>query len=141
MERQAEIIIAHARKRQAKIDSQNAIEHRVKFLKDTPKTVIRMLRRGHSLEEALKETSKICDVPIVTISKHWDNFLKEKNQKSVAERNKLLKDLHALGLSNVTIAKRLDLHPVSVSRILSKNKKGKSKDYSPSIGSIFKTEV
>ena len=123
MERQAEIILSLARKKQLKIDQGSEIDRQIKYLKDTPNTVIKILRRGCSLEEAIAETSKISDAPIVTIEKHWENFLNAKNRDTVAQRNKLIRDLHSLGLTNVTIAKRLDLHPVSVSRILSSAKK------------------
>lgn len=127
MERQAEIILALARKKQLKIDQGTEIDRQIKYLKETPSIVIRILRRGCSLEEAIAETSKISDAPIVTIEKHWENFLHTNNKNTVAQRNKLIRDLHSLGLTNVAIAQRLDLHPVSVSRILSSAKKKASR--------------
>lgn len=123
MERQAAIILALARKKQLKIDQGTEIDRQIKYLKETPNTVIKILRRGCSLEEAIAETSKISNAPIVTIEKHWEKFLHAKNKDTVIKRNKLIKDLHSLGLTNVAIAKRLDLHPVSVSRILSSAKR------------------
>ncbi|MGH1377165.1 MAG: hypothetical protein ACRBCK_12585 [Alphaproteobacteria bacterium] len=138
MERQAEIILALARKKQLKIDRGVEIDRQIQYLKNTPTTVIKKLRRGCSLEEAIAETAKISDAPIVTIKKHWDNFLSNKDQNSVAQRNKLIMDLHSLGLTNVTIAKRLHIHPVTVSRIISKHRK--STPHKKPIGEAFKRD-
>lgn len=98
------------------------VNRRAEFLASTPKVVMRYLKQGHSAERALQLASEHTGVKIVTIRAHWKNFLNDKSKKAVRARNALALELHGLGLSNVNIADRLNLHPVTVSRILSAEK-------------------
>ena len=122
-DKQAVIIRSRAQKLQQRAHSGQMVDQQIKFLKNTPKTVMRYLKLGHCIDRALQLTADHTDTPKVTIKAHWKNFTDSKKQNDIKLRDNLIMEMHGLGLSNVAISNRIDLHPVSVSRILSKKKK------------------
>ena len=120
LHRQSEIVLALARKKQAKEDEKLETERRIMCLQESYKTVMRMLRRGMSLSEAIEETAKIIQTPITTIEKRWEDFLADTNRTNSRQRHILIRDLSSIGITNVEIGRRLGMHPVTISRILSR---------------------
>ncbi|MCB1557235.1 MAG: hypothetical protein KDJ15_07990 [Alphaproteobacteria bacterium] len=121
-EKQSSILRARAQSLQEYQHMENQVAMRVDFLHQTPKTVIRYLKQGHTAERACQLAADHTGVPLRTINAHWKNFLSDKDRKATKQRNALILELHGLGLTNVNIADRLNLHAVTVSRILKKEK-------------------
>ncbi len=121
--RQSEIILSLARKKQAKEDEKIETENRANELQESYKIVMRCLRRGMKLDEAIEETSKIIHAPKHTIEIRWNDFISDTTVKNNRKKHVLIRDLSAIGISNVQIAHKLGLHPVTISRILSKERK------------------
>ncbi len=99
------------------------IDRRLQFLEKLPQTVCKYLRQGHSAVQACELTSTHTEVALATVQAHWRRFLTEKSEVSMAQRNRLIMDLAALGLTNALIGDRVGLHANSVSRIISAEKK------------------
>jgi len=98
------------------------VSQRVNFIKNTPRTVIKYLRAGHDIEIAIKRAADHTGLDEKTIAKNWKLFVDNKTKENLIARNKLAFEMHGLGISNVQIAKRLNLHPVTVSRVLKKER-------------------
>lgn len=121
-DKQACVLRSRAQSLQEKEHMSNQVAMRVEFLRNTPRTVLRYLKQGHSTERACQLAAEHTGISLVTIKSHWKQFLDDKNQKAVKQRNAIILEMHGLGLSNVGIADRLNLHHVTVSRILKKEK-------------------
>ncbi len=121
-DKQATILRARAQTLQEYEYMQDKVTLRVEFLRNTPKIVMRYLKQGHSAERACELAAQHTGVELKTIATHWKRFIDDKERKSVRLRNSLILELHGLGLTNVNIAERLNMHPGSVSRILKAEK-------------------
>lgn len=121
-DKQATIIRARAHDLQCRQDIERRSAMRVDFLKSTPKVVARYLKQGHDIDRAIALAADHTSLPESTVRSWWDQFLDDKQRKAVRQRNNLAYDLAALGLTNVKIAERLGLHPVSVCRIVKKER-------------------
>ena len=121
-EKQATIFRTRAHQLQRDEHRENTVALRVEFLRNTPKTVMRYLKQGHSAERACQLAADHTNVPLLTIISHWERFLSDKSRKSIKQRDYLIFEMHGLGLKNVNIADRLNLHEVTVCRILKKEK-------------------
>ena len=89
------------------------------YLVTAPRIVSRYLRKGESLEYALERTAKSLSVPFETIERTWKRFLCDKSLYELRRRNTLILELACLGLTNADIGRKVNLHPNSVSRIIS----------------------
>lgn len=121
-DKQSTIIRARAQKLAEREYRDDAVKMRVEFIRKLPTTVMRYIKRGHSADHACKLTADHTGVRLQTVLYRWDDFLNDKQQKVVKQRNALALELHSLGFTNVNIADRLNLHAVTVSRILKKQK-------------------
>ncbi len=122
-DKQATILRERAHLLAARANQQNDIDRRLKFLDRLPDTVMRYLRQGCSLIEAMDKAAEHSKVPLATVQTRWQAFIVTKDKKSISRRNKLIMDLAALDLTNAQIGARVDLHPVSVSRIIGQEKR------------------
>lgn len=93
------------------------------FIVRTPRIIIRFLNKGYSLEEAMQQTEKETNVPIPSIKNAWNRFTHDKSVYEARRRNRLIVELAAMGFTNANIGKKVNLHPNSVSRIISKARK------------------
>jgi len=98
------------------------VSERVRFIQNTPRTVMKYLRAGHDINVAIKRAADHTGLSENTIANNWHKYIDSKRKEHVRERNKLAFEMHGLGVSNVKIAERLNLHPVTVSRILKKER-------------------
>lgn len=121
-EKQSTIIRARAQKLVERAHMEKAAELRHDFLKKLPSVVMRYIKQGHTADHACKLTAEYTGVQLITVMHRWKSFLDDKQQAAVKKRNALALELHSLGFSNVNIADRLNLHPVTVSRILKTEK-------------------
>lgn len=122
-DKQAIVFRSRANKLQQRENIKERSRLKVEFLHSLPKYVLKYLKQGHTIDIAIDLTTKTTDVPEVTVRSHWKNFVRSKSQETMILRNSTMLDMHFLGFTNVEISKRLDLHPVTVSRVLKKMKK------------------
>lgn len=95
----------------------------INYLVNAPRLIMRHLKQGHRLNDALKSTSEELKVPLSSIQRTWERFTHDKSIYELKRRNRLIIELAALGFSNSDIGKKVNLHPNSVSRIISKVRK------------------
>lgn len=122
-DKQATILRERAHVLAGRQNQENDIDRRLQFLERIPATVMKYLRQGCSLDEAQAKTAVHADTLLATVEKRWQDFITIKDSKSLAQRNRLIMDLAAMGLKNRQIGDRVGLHEVSVSRIISKEKR------------------
>lgn len=122
-DKNATVIRARAHSLVEYYDMREKVDRKIEFLKALPKTTMKYLRQGHPLDKALELTAQHSDVPLATVKTHWKDFTDLREGDSMAHRNRLIMDLAALGLKNAQIGERVGLHPISVSRIISKEKR------------------
>lgn len=122
-DKQATILRERAHLLAARANQQNDIDRRLKFMERLPDTVMRYLRQGCSLQESMTKAADHAKVPFATVQTRWASFIAAKDKKCMARRNRLIMDLAALDLTNAQIGERVDLHPVSVSRIIGQEKR------------------
>lgn len=122
-DKQATILRERAYLLAARANQQNDIDRRLKFLDRLPDTIIKYLRQGCTLAEALQKSADHAGTPLATAQARWTAFIDMKDKKSLAKRNHAIMDLAALDLTNAQIGDRFGLHPVSVSRIISHEKR------------------
>ncbi|MCK5385145.1 MAG: hypothetical protein KAJ29_06160 [Alphaproteobacteria bacterium] len=94
----------------------------INYLLKAPRIVMRFLRQGHSLSEALENTAASIKVPLGSIERSWQRFLQDKSLYEMKRRNTLIIELAALGFTNADIGKKVGLHSNSVSRIIAKTR-------------------
>lgn len=92
----------------------------INYLLKAPRIVMRFLRQGCSLSEALERASASINVPYESVERSWQRFLHDKSLHELKRRNTLIIELAALGLTNSDIGKKVGLHCNSISRIISK---------------------
>lgn len=97
----------------------------------------RYLKQGHDINQAIARAAAHTSLPETTVRSWWDKFLSTRENKAVQQRNALIYEMNALGLPNVIIAQRLGLHPVTVCRILSKERKKRIYQPNPDGLSLF----
>ena len=124
-DKQATILRERAFTLASRAQDQNDIDRRLKFLDRLPDTVMKYLRQGCTLSEAQNKAAAHANCLLATVEARWHKFIDVKDEKSLAKRNRLIMDLAALNLTNQMIADRVGLHPVSVSRIISKEKRSR----------------
>lgn len=95
----------------------------INYLLAAPRIVRRYLRQGYCLEKAAEKTAIQENLPLPSVMSSWRRFCHDKSRYELARRNTLIIELAALGLSNADIGKRVNLHPNSVSRIISNARK------------------
>lgn len=122
-DKQATICRARAYDIQHFQDQEKRAADQIEFYKSTYRIVARYLRQGHDIDRAIVLTAEHTSVPAVTVRSWWDKFLADKQKKAVQQRNALAYEMAVLGVSNVSIAQRLNLHPVTVSKILKRERK------------------
>ena len=115
-ENQAEMCREHAHKNALTTDEQQS--GAIDFLMRTPRIVMRYLRAGCTLDEALQKTAECTHAPIGSIQRAWRRFLADKSTYELRRRNRLILELASMGFKNADIGRKLGLHPNSVSRII-----------------------
>ena len=121
-DKQSTILRARAHALAERQHGRDQVSERVKFIQNSPRTVMKYLRAGHDINNALKRAADHTGLPEKTIANNWFKYIDSKRKEHVRERNKLAFEMHGLGIPNVAIADRLNLHPVTVSRILKKER-------------------
>ncbi len=81
---------------------------------------------GMSLDQAMTATASETGMPMETIAWHWRRWLSSRKADEVAARATLVMQYARRGWSNEEIGRHLGIHPVSVSRIISRVIKRKS---------------
>lgn len=105
---------------------------RLKFFNENlPGLIARQLRSGMSLNEALQEAAFSSGCPVATAKKYWLKSMRDKSKSAVKARNRLIMDMHLIGITNASIADRVDMHPVSVSRLINQIKKKEARKEFP----------
>ncbi|MBL4761668.1 MAG: hypothetical protein JKY93_03100 [Gammaproteobacteria bacterium] len=92
----------------------------INYIVSSPRIVMRHLKQGCTRDEALEKTAVIMGIPHGSIERTWMRFLSDKNIKELKRRNTLIIELVAMGFSNADIGRKVNLHPNTVSRIISK---------------------
>jgi hypothetical protein len=121
-DKQATIIRAWAHRLELSSEMKGQVDKRHKFLQQLPATVAKYLRQGIQLQTAIVMTSQHANVPIETVEARWRDWINNKNGQSLDERNRLIVDLSSI-LKNAQIGERVGMHPNSVSRIISQEKR------------------
>lgn len=122
-DKQATICRAQAHRHQIRRDQAAKIQGHEDYLAASPKVVARYLKQGHDIDRAKALAAEHSGIPLVTISARWDKFAASREKKAVQQRNALAYEMHCLGVSNVSIASRLNLHPVTVSKVIAAERK------------------
>lgn len=122
-DKQSTILRARAQTLAERKHMHDEVSRRAEYIFNSPKIVMKYLRQGHSADIAIFKAAEHSGLPEKTIRANWLRFLDDKKREAVKERNMLAFEMHGLGISNVEIAARLDLHPVTVSRILKNERK------------------
>ena len=139
-ERQALKLKSRAQKLQSREHESQVLDQRLEYIQRSYKAVMRFLKQGNSLQESLSLAANNSDLPLRTVQKIWGDFITSKQANAIKERNTLIYELHGLGLTNVIIAERLNLHAVSISRILKKEKQKRIYNPDPKKISRFSNE-
>lgn len=124
-EKQASLLREQALKIQAKQKSADESQALIDYLKQTPHTVIKQLKKGLSLKEAIVESAKLSNCPTETIDHYWKRFCRSKQDNDIKSRNNIIFILAAMGLSNNEISNRVNMHPGSISRLLGQEKRAR----------------
>lgn len=119
-EKQAGVLRSRAYRLEERADDSVRIDRRLRFFQQLPRAVQTYLRHGHALPDALGLVARDNGVPVATVENYWRKFISGKSKRDKGERNTLMLDLAALGLTNPKIGERVGLHEKSVSRILSR---------------------
>jgi len=130
-EKQATIVRARAYKLQGYQHMENEVARQVEFYKNSHKIVARYIKQGHDIDRAIERAADHAGIKAATVRNWWRKFLDDKSNKAVRQRNALAWEMHCLGVSNVAIADRLNLHPVTVSRILTKERNRRIYHHNP----------
>ncbi len=93
------------------------------FLMRSPRITMRYLNEGNSLKEAIEKTAKKIGAPVKSINRAWYRFTHDKSLYEMRRRNRLILELATMGFTNADIGRKVNLHPNSVSRIISKARK------------------
>jgi hypothetical protein len=96
---------------------------RLRSFDDLHKYVINQLKLGHSLPDAILRTAAQIDAPVNTVKVYWKKFVKAEDKKTLAERNAFMLHMAGIGTTNANIGALVNMHPNSVSRVLSKERK------------------
>ena len=127
-DKQVDIKRARAFRSEYAATLQDRLHIREKFLSgDIPKMVYKQLRRGMGEKRAFEEVATIAGIPARTVEVRWINYCKARKKRALRDRNTKIYELAVLGHSNDEIGKRFNLHPNSVSRIISQEKKKSSR--------------
>lgn len=119
-EKQAMVLRSRAHRLEERAEDNIRIDRRLRFFQQLPRAVQTYLRHGHALHDALGLVARDNGVPVATVDNYWRKFISGKSKRDMGERNTLMLDLAALGLTNPQIGERVGLHEKSVSRILSR---------------------
>ena len=122
-DKQATILRERAYNLASRAKAENDIDRRLKMLDRLPETVMKYLRQGCTLSEAQNKAAAHVNCLLATVEVRWEKFITLKDERSQGQRNRLIMDLAELGHTNAQIGERVGLHPVSVSRIISKEKR------------------
>lgn len=117
LERSADQVRELAVKNSIKPEEQQA--GAIDFLLRTPRIVMRHLKSGHSLDDAMALTAKETGAPVGSINRAWRRFCQDKSLYELRRRNRLIIELAAMGFTNAQIGKKVNMHPHSISRIIS----------------------
>lgn len=136
-EKQATIARARAFSLQRYRDQEIKVAQDIEFYKSSPKIVMRYLKQGHDIDRSIALTADHTSIKEITVRSWWNRFLDDKSKKAVRQRNALAYEMSALGISNVAIAERLNLHEVTVSRILKKERQKRIYHHNPGKMQLF----
>lgn len=116
-DKQAEALRAAADRRSSEIDRHRAAQRQVAFLLTLPELVA---ARAQSMPEDRAVTTVAAEtgIPVETVQIHWRNARKRMAEEAREKRNREIMRMAARGWTNGAIAKRLDLHPSTVARII-----------------------
>lgn len=95
----------------------------IDFIIRTPRIVMRHLKTGCTLHEAIRKTAHETSVPETSIKNAWKRFCYDKSLYEMKRRNRLILELATMGFSNADIGRKVNLHPNSVSRIITRARK------------------
>jgi len=85
-----------------------------------PLMLIEYLDSGMDLARACERLARELGVPVETVAHHWRRWMRSKAEADVRARDLWVMRYAARGWRNDAIAQRTGLHPVSVSRIVSR---------------------
>lgn len=116
LEQTAEII--HEKAKQNAFKPEEAQAGAIDHLMRSSRIVIRHLRKGCTLDEALEKTADDIGAPIDSVKRTWRRFCNDKSIYELRRRNRLIIELASFGFTNAQIGRKVNLHPNSVSRII-----------------------
>ncbi len=100
-------------------NEQERIASGINYLNTIPRVIMRFLKTGCTLKEAISNAANDVNAPIGSVERSWNRFLSDKSVYELRRRNNLIIELACLGFSNSDIGKKVYLHANSVSRIIS----------------------
>lgn len=142
-EHQAELIRNQSNYIVAKNNVQARQSVAIDILITSPRIVLRLLQTGQSLQEAQINAAKEIGAPVSTIENGWKRFCYDKSHYELKRRNRLILELAAMGFSNSDIGKKVFLHPNSVSRIITSQRKihRQSQSYRDQINLVLQAPI
>lgn len=121
-EKMAKICRARSQKMQKIELSEKICQERVDYMADSYKLVLHYLSRGYnSTESAISAAARDLDLTEDCVLGWWKNWKKNSDQATRTERNRVVVDLVRLGITNKDIAKRLEIHPNTVTRAINEH--------------------
>ena len=94
---------------------------------DIPQKIIRALENGASLKASLSQINAEYKAPEGYAEAIWTTFIRASDNYSSSLRRQLIFELASRGFSNGEISHKLGMHKVSVSRIISQQKKERAR--------------
>lgn len=127
LEKNAEILRQMAFEKRRDMDKKMA--RAGMFLEALPREVLRHIENDYvDRVTAIQRVSDKYNLPFATVEGCYKRFTSRRSMHTARLRNRTIIELAALGMKNAEIGDRVNLHPHSVSRIVSKWRKQHRQD-------------